>query len=105
MDHAHLMAVQHGLQDLLNAMTACKHHGRPLVPAAGGGAAAEGAAGVAALRPSLPCPAPLGAPRPQAPRRGAALTHRRRGGCLGFAWKLTPMPFLTVIFKRNKFCH
>lgn len=57
MDHAHLMAVQHGLQDLLNAMTACKHHGRPLVPAAGGGAAAEGAAGVAALRPGLPCPA------------------------------------------------
>lgn len=27
MDHAHLMAVQHSLQDLLNAMTACKHQG------------------------------------------------------------------------------
>lgn len=27
-DHAHLMAVQRGLQDLLNAMTACKHQGQ-----------------------------------------------------------------------------
>ena len=27
MDYAHLMAVQHSLQDLLNAMTACKHQG------------------------------------------------------------------------------
>lgn len=32
MDNAHLMAVQHSLQDLLNAMTACKHQGRGLVP-------------------------------------------------------------------------
>lgn len=70
MDHAHLMAVQHGLQDLLNAMTACKHHGRPLVPARGRGAAAEGEAG-RGCPPTPACPAPaapLGAPRPQAPR-------------------------------------
>lgn len=26
-DHAHLVAVEHGLKDLLNAMTACKHQG------------------------------------------------------------------------------
>lgn len=32
MDYAHLMAVEHSLQDLLNAMTACKHQGRVLVP-------------------------------------------------------------------------
>lgn len=32
MDYAHLMAVEHSLQDLLNAMTACKDQGRGLVP-------------------------------------------------------------------------
>lgn len=53
MDHAHLMAVQHGLQDLLNAMTACKYHGRPLVPAPARGAAAEGEAALPP-RPALP---------------------------------------------------
>jgi len=26
-DHAHLVAVEHSLEDLLNAMTACKHQG------------------------------------------------------------------------------
>lgn len=27
MDHAHLVAVENSLKDLLNAMTACKHQG------------------------------------------------------------------------------
>ena len=27
-DHAHLLAMQGGLQDLLSAMTACKHQGQ-----------------------------------------------------------------------------
>lgn len=112
MDHAHLMAVQHGLQDLLNAMTACKHHGRPLVPAPGDGAAAEGEAG-RGCAPAPACPAPRRPARGTTasgsaggrPRRGAALRDTRRGGCLGFGGNLTPISFSMTIFKTKKFCH
>lgn len=85
MDHAHLMAVQHGLQDLLNAMTACKHHGRPLVPAPGEGAAAEGEAG----RGCAPVPAPLAPRRPARSTTasgGAGLPSESGGGAAALAW-------------------
>lgn len=99
MDHAHLMAVQHGLQDLLNAMTACKHHGRPLVPAPGDRAAAEGEAG-RDCAPAPACPTPLRAWRPQALQgsaRGAGLPSDTGGGVDALAWQLIPMSFSPFI--------
>lgn len=83
MDYAHLMAVEHSLQDLLNAMTACKHQGRVLVKACTGrpharsqasgrrrGAISAGPCGPGRGRRSPPPfrSAPLGSAR-TAPRR------------------------------------
>lgn len=111
MDYAHLMAVEHSLQDLLNAMTACKHQGRVLVPSVhrpparpqpGVGAAARGrqrgavrAGPGAPLSPTVPL---RSAPRvpPRAARRSEHDGLRLRRGGTGPTSE-TCLPWLALL--------